>query len=364
MSIQCELRPDRERGPGHGLLYVTGLGPITGPLELALIRNQGTAPYLGRDGLWQATDAWHPAAEPHAEGRTLVIRVGADVVDPIVALPTNVAFRLTLRANGRQQVGTLKLIRPLLGSGAAAPEPAPAPDALSAGRTLGVEEPTPATPPQSALQDALPEPESSAPEPTPPRRRGLRWVIALVALAILGGAAAFAYLSCLVPGLQPASCGTAAQADRPDLARAEPTAPEPPPARPVSCTGMAAAACLDLAEAAFRGKELERARQLYQQAARLGAVAANVRLGRLYDPDHWSTEASPTGNPDWETAAYWYEEAARQGDPEGLISAGRVLCRHATTPFERRRGLQFLHTAKEKGAGTEVQPLINACGGG
>ncbi len=81
----------------------------------------------------------------------------------------------------------------------------------------------------------------------------------------------------------------------------------------------------------------------------------------MYDPEGWSADQSPAPKPDWDTAAYWYEEAARGGDQAGRQGAGRLLCRFGSGDFERGRGLQLLREASQQGA--DVQALIEACGG-
>jgi hypothetical protein len=62
-GIRADLSADRERGPGNGRLRVLGFAAGDDALELSLMRNQGTAPYLGNGGVWQATEEWHPALD-------------------------------------------------------------------------------------------------------------------------------------------------------------------------------------------------------------------------------------------------------------------------------------------------------------
>ena len=53
MPVRCKLQSDRERGPGHAVLTISGLPPIAGSPQLVIMRNQGTEPYLATDGSWQ-----------------------------------------------------------------------------------------------------------------------------------------------------------------------------------------------------------------------------------------------------------------------------------------------------------------------
>ena len=369
MAIKCELGSDKDRGPGHGVLKITGLGTVEAPVDLSLMRNQGTEPYLGLSRAWQGTEIWHQVSDFEDEGDAVVVRVGPDIVDPIVALPSNVAYRLTIAMGASKQAGTLKINRPLLGSTAAAEEAAPLPPPP-------VQEPDPA--PIQAVEPELPaEPivEDEAPPPVTqqpsdlPKPKSLAPVVAVAAvLLLLVGGGAAAYFNCWIPGFGPAACKEEALEDKTaetekakeqlDESKTEQVAKA---VAASSCSGLGAEECYGVAKTAMEKKEIENARQLFQQAARLGSVHANLRVAEMYDPDTWSAEASPEEQPDWETAAYWYEEAARKGDADGQIGAGRVLCKHATDSFEQERGLSFLQKASQQGGGEEIQSLLKEC---
>ena len=352
MAIKCELTSDTDRGPGHGLLKVTGLEPTTGPLDFSLMRNQGNEPFLGRDGTWQGTEVWHSLSEVEDHGGISVIRLGPTIVDPVVGLPPNVAFRVTLATGAGKQAGTLKVSRPLLGSSAAmeaAPPPPPPPPPVKPEPAPPAEpEPAPEPPPAPKPAPPVSKPD---PEPEPPKKSSMPLIVAAAAILLLVGGGSAAWFSCLIPGFGPDTCGA-------DSAK---VTPPPKPEAPKNCNGLDADACYGAATTALEAKDLELARQLYQQATKLGAVPANLRVAEMYDPDTWSAETSPEEKADWETAAYWYEEAARQGNVEGQIAAGRVLCRHAPGSFEQKRGLNFLRAASEQGGGEDVQSLLKEC---
>lgn len=364
-----------------------------------------SAEYLdvkGSEGVWQTEMARIPVEVVAGEGGRPTIRVGPAVVDAMVALG-GTPVRVTLASGeGPDQVGALKIDRELLGSAArdagrgtriatASRPAAAAPAAVAPPETPAVEvrnsvsvEPAPEGP--SAVQLPM-EPEGPAPER---RSRWARLAAGVAGVLLLLGAGVWAYFHCLLPGLAPAGCGVAPAlagpagaggspgASVPPVQDAEPPAttggagpvedpgqaPPPPAEKPVRCVNMGAEECLALADATFQAGDLGRARQLYQSAARLGAVAANVKLARMYDPDGWSASASPAAQADWETAAYWYEEAARAKDVGGLLGAGRLLCRFGRSEIERRRALDFLREARERGAGPEAEALAQACGGG
>lgn len=171
----------------------------------------------------------------------------------------------------------------------------------------------------------------------------------------------------MIPGFEPGSCQTPpVVVPEPDKEpkeeeKTEPEQPKTEPKPTQSCTSIDT--CLAAADAAVKGGKAEDGRQFYQKAARLGSSAANVRIAEMYDPDTWSAATSPEEKPNWDTAAYWYEEAERQNDRGGRIGAGRVLCKYAPDAFQQRRGLEFLRKALEGGAGEDVQALITECEG-
>lgn len=115
MAIKCELTSDKERGPGYGILKIDGFGAADGPIDLSIMRNQGTTPFLGLGQQWQATESWHGVQDVDMVGSSLLIPVGPDVVDPIVNLPTTVAYRLTVAAGTTKQTGVIKVDRPFSG---------------------------------------------------------------------------------------------------------------------------------------------------------------------------------------------------------------------------------------------------------
>lgn len=373
MAIRAELSADKDRGPGYGLLRIAGLGTPGGSIDLSLKCNEVTAPFLGLAGKWQPTEIWHTVTAMTAEGDDLLIPVGPEIVDAIVAQPSRVAYFLTV-ATGVQKLGATLTVHRLLGSGAAADDQAERErlqreaeererqereaerlrrEQEEAERLRREQEE--ATVPAAQRQPA--EAVVAVPEPVPPLQR--RWlsvlIPALVALSV--GAVAGSWYACLIPipGFVPARCTA------PDVVQ-----PVPPPAppgvveSPTSCSGLSADDCVRLAETALSEKRLEPARQLFQQAVQLGAARAGVALGRMYDPETWSATASPAAAADWETAVYWYETAARAGDGAGLLSAGRLLCREAKSDIERRQGLKYLREAETKGSG-EATALIQAC---
>jgi hypothetical protein len=377
VAIRAELSADKDRGPGYGLLRIAGLGAPGGAVDLSLKCNQVTAPFLGLAGRWQATEVWHSVTAMTAEGDDLLILVGPEIVDPIVAQPSRVAYFLTVAAGVQKQGATLTVHR-LLGSGAAADDQAERErlqreaeererqelerqerEAERLRREQAEAERLRREQQEATVLAAQRQAaEAAAPvaEPEPPRRRWLLVLIpALVALSL--GAVAGSWYACLIPipGFVPARCAGAGEVEP-----VPPLQPSPVIESPTSCAGLSADDCVRLAETALSEKRLEPARQLFQQAVQLGAARAGGALGRMYDPETWSATASPAAAADWETAVYWYETAARSGDSAGLLGAGRLLCREAKSNIERAQGLKYLREAEAKGA-AEAKALIQAC---
>jgi TPR repeat protein len=296
-----------------------------------------------------------PAAAPAAG--ELVIRVGPEIVDPIVAQPTTVAYRLTLAAGTTKDSGTLKVSRPLLGSEAASDDRPDRAAEEAAARAAAEAEAA-----RRRAEEAANEPKPIVITPPPVVVEPRRWgpIVALLVLAMIGSVGA-AWLACLLPGIGPARCAG-------EVASIEETADEgetPPAAPPLtsasaSCSGLDAAACLAKAEQALDDGKLEPARQLFQEAAGLGSVEANNRMARMYDPETWNAQTSPVAEPDWETAVYWYEAAAKQNDVGGKAGAGRLLCQHAGTTFERKRAVEYLKAAAESGDAS-AKKLVAEC---
>jgi hypothetical protein len=86
----------------------------------------------------------------------------------------------------------------------------------------------------------------------------------------------------------------------------------------------AEAATAKAGELASQGR-LDYAMLVHQYAARLGSAESAIALGHMYDPDTWSKSTSPMDKPDAETAAYWYEPAAKAGNVEAERRLGKIL---------------------------------------
>lgn len=337
MAIRSELRNDAARGPGYGLIRITGLPVGTEHVRYCLERNQGSLPYLGENGQWQGQEIWHEVGldEAAVEGQSAAFSVGPEVVDPIVEQPQHVMCRLTLDSGVETHTAALKIQRPLLSSKAQAP-PAP-PDPLP----VAAPEPEPAPDRASLPEDAalgvaeVPEPVRG-PEPIElgGERKLWRLAVWLVLPAVALAVAAWLWWDCRIPALPGPNCSGSSAGSTP-----------PADTLPRNCAGLTADACMAAATRVLQAGQLDRARQLLQEAGNLGAVQAHIQLARMYDPTTWAADKSPAGQPDWETAAYWYEEAARAGDREGMLGAGRLYCGNSADAAFRTHGAELLRKA-------------------
>jgi len=377
VAIRTELSADKERGPGYGILKIEGFPAPQDPIDFSLMRNQGSEPYLGQNGLWQATETWLSAERigdlSEGSGGSLLIPVGPTIVNAIVNQSTTVAYRLTLASGTTKDAGTLRIVRPLLGSGAAAPEedapPPPPPEPAPP-------PPAPAIEPAPPIEPPAEQPEITPPEPSPSRSR---WplIAAVLAIVLIAAGIFAAWYTCLIDGFGAPRC-TATSSSSPDVPPEDKAAPpadetaaeteqqsqsedETQTAVKFSCEGLDADDCFDVATEALEQQEALIARERFQDAAGLGSLEANNALARMYDPATWSRETSPVGKPDWETAVYWYERSARQGNLDGRLGAGRLLCEQGSLAFETKQGLQYLKEALEQDDDGTTRELIKAC---
>ena len=337
MALRCELLHDPKRGPGHGLLKVAPLTPAPAVVRFSLMRNQGGNRYLGPEGQWRATSYEHRASAEASEGGVSVT-LGPWFVDAIIEQSPAVLYQLSVTLATGKQDGSLRVNRQrLLGSKAESKTPR-----------------KPLAAPPAAVARAEPEihiappaeidPEGVEPAPAPPASDAST----AAGIRVEGGPkprwkhyAGFVALVLAALGVGNSWWGRI-------------------PTSPKNCTEIKAEDCLALALKALDAKELEPARQFLQEAVGLGATKASLQLAYMYDPHSWSPDTSPAEKPDWELASYWYDKAAREGEREGMIGAGRLYCRFATEAVDLERGLELLRKASAQGD-PGIQELIPIC---
>lgn len=342
MSIRIELSGDRERGPGHGLLRATPFAP-EGAVTLLVQRNQEKQPFLAGDGTWSNQEVWHEIPAVAGDDGSVVLALGPVLVDAIATQPGRVLFQATLRSGGRDEVGRV-ILRSLLPSAAAGARP---------GQEAGVvvhaaaAEPPPPAPEPAPQPVPAPEPEPEFELPPlvvpevrlPPARKPVPVVAVAAVLAVLGLGAAW-YSGMLPFGTEkaaPAAPATSAgPASLPEISAFLQTNP-------------AAAAALEQGRALKAAGKADLALLLFQYAARQGDTAAGIEVAHFYDPDTWTAASSPLPQADAETAAYWYEPAARAGDVEAQRQLGKILTTLSPSGFEHDKGREWLEKAAAAG---------------
>lgn len=366
--IKAELSADPQRGPGHGLIRITGAAPGA-DISFRIESNRRGKEHLQADGSWGNSQVMQSAHAAPGEDGSLLLAVGPTVVDPLVA-GQDMTFRLVLSVDGLDHLGTLGRKGRLLGSGAGGdgtpggmqrvtapppdapwPEPAPEPEPEPA------PEPEP-EPEPVRLPDPAPLPEARAgdgmdlPEPAPASGMWLYIVLGVLALMLVGGAAG-AWYFCLIPGLSGPSCATSGVAGTDEVAPGPADKPElSPAAEPADGSLLARARAMEASG------DLVAARDLYQRAAREGEFEAAKRLARMYDPATWTRDSSPEPEPDWETANFWWEQATGRGDAEALRRAGYNMAKYGFLDIERQKGIEYLERAVEAGD-SEAEALLD-----
>ncbi len=361
MALRLELVADEVRGPGYGLLRVSGGAP-SGPVDLCLQGNQANYGYLAVDGRWQAQEFWHELPPPRIEGPLVMIELGPELMDPVATLPPIVALQARLRWEGREDRGVVKLVRPLYASSAAGTMPSGArntavhgPVATPAAAVAIPESPAADVPPADAPPPEEPIVPPPAPVPAPPPAPARRWPLAaaVVVLLLAAGLGAAYYAGLLTlggPGGEAASAVPVAPGSA-----ATPQEAAPPAIASLADvkryleTGPAADAAAATAAQLVAGGKPDLALLLHQYAARAGRTESSVAVARMYDPDTWTAQSSALPQPDAETAAYWYEAGALAGSVEAQRQLGKILVALNPAGFQRDKGREWLGKAAAAG---------------
>jgi|GEM_PF-1968528 len=96
---------------------------------------------------------------------------------------------------------------------------------------------------------------------------------------------------------------------------------------------------------------------VYHEAAQRDAAMA-AEYARRYDPDTY-TQGGCIAAPHGETAAYWYEKAAEEGDVTSQRQLGKILIQSYPSGILHEQGLQWLRQAAQAGD-TEAQAILQA----
>ncbi len=361
MAIKWELTADAVRGPGFGLLRAEGMPLVSGPVRLWIQRNQGAEPFLGQNRTWVTQPVQHEMPPPEVQDGQTSFVLGPDLVDPIALLPPNCMLLIGLTAEGAKDQGRVT-VRRLLPSVAAG-------EGGSGGAEVVRHDAPPISQPQPEPV-VLPPVETLVVDPPPPPpvvekppKPGLSpMVLGLIAAVLLGGGAAGLYFSGILGGEtkkdEPVREVGAVAAKPVDAAVDGVIDSREALARYLASNPSAEAAFAKAKELDAQGRR-DFAMLVYQHASRQGSADASLTLGRMYDPDTWSKATSPMERPDAETAAYWYEPAARAGNVEAQRRLGKILTALPQGGIQKDKGKEWLTKAAEAGD-AEAKTLLAA----
>lgn len=334
MTIRVDLLALQPSIPGQARLVVKKWQGAEEQLEFSIQRNQDH--YFLQDGRhWSNNAFWFKVARftPSSDGDSLETLVGAEVVDPLLEGSSSSNYRFELRSQDGSQ-SDQGVIRPgpglLLSSSegatrstGASAELSPPLDIprlpeleLAEASAPTVAEPT-VVPAAPASVEPPQVPASAAPEQPQQKKSRLLPVILLLALLILLGAAAGAWLW-LNKDTAPPSASTPPAASESNAVQ-----PETAPVAPCAVENMgslselafvqgcvkqapSSAELLEVIASAKAGKHCGIAQRLYANRSQAGDVEIARAYAREYDPKyHQASECF--AEPDAATAAYWYE---------------------------------------------------------
>lgn len=352
MPLRIDLVYDAERGPGHAIARITGQQAQPERIEMSVLRNSDQF-YLRSDGSWSSSESWLPLPEAAMEGTTLSVRFGPHIVDSIYGAPQHIRFQHMLRLDGMVEPAHVKRAADVRTSGAAGsgrlPDPPPVAPTPPAAAPL-VEPPPPPMP--------APEPQPVAPPPLPPTPMPPAPGGSRMPLLIGGAVALVAVIAAAIWYFT-----RSPEAAAPEPVAATPVTPAAPVAAPPTAGEPESLADINkflsenpppddiyrMGKGLLEKGKPDLAMLLFQNAARGGQKDALLSLARMYDPESWSPQTSPLPAADAETAAYWYEPAAKAGDVFAQRRLGKLLVDLNLSPTQREQGIDWLKKAKEAG---------------
>lgn len=354
--LRIELKAAASGHPGYGELTVRGWPDTADGVELSVQRNQDGR-YLGADGAWGTSPAWHAIDGLAPGAEALVGEVGPWLIDPLMLDP-QMAYMLQLRTPEHSDKGVLRLLGDILSSRAAgnslredakiarAPTAPPVAVPPPVAVTPPAPEPEPVPVPEPPL-DLEPEPEpafdsrlepqveaelvtesmyaESEPRPAAPLKKPgkLPWVLALLVLLIAAGAA-YWYFG-LRSGPDSAAPTAAADSTAGGLCSAASLAANADDLTFIqACLKVkpSSAEVLAVIEAAKQAKRCGVVQRLYAHKAQAGDAAIAFAYAREYDPESHA-KGGCIESADAETAVYWYEIAVAN-DPANQDASQRL----------------------------------------
>ncbi|MET1027673.1 MAG: hypothetical protein ABWY00_10930 [Dongiaceae bacterium] len=362
MAVKAEIFGE---GPGLARIRLSGIDIPAGDCTIQIQRNQSPDSYLGLTGQWQSSpDCWHQLSgrDVTAISGGIEFLIGERLVDPILTVQAQNAFRLSLRSTAGA-VTTTALVpstrQPLLASAARheapaeVPEPIPAPKPVEA--PIAVEAPAPTmtlkADPADHFGAPIREADDREKSPAPAKSRKGLLLGVLAAVVVLGGAAAAAYFYLKPQGQQPAQTAAVAPTEQSTREILQAFMKDNPDA----------AAIVGKADKMKSDGNIDAAVYLYRQGADRGDAHSALQLGILYDPGETVAAAGAPANApangtvntlakSSDTAAFWYGKAADAGLAEAQRRLGNLLTKdHPADSGEFKNGVTLLQAASKQG---------------
>lgn len=330
-QVRVDVQPDA--GPGWARLVLSGAGgpetPDRQSVRMSLQRNQDGR-FLDERSGWSASEVWHVPHGVTQSGADLILRIGPELVDELLADPRTVC-RIQVQAQGDSWAGVLRMGQGIYPSGAAGQSPAAARQIQPPAQD--VQEPAAVAPPEETERK---EPFVAI-RPDPPRRepamRKMPILLLLLLLALLGLAIAW-YAGLLDRWLKEPVVGQQTAAVEGEQPTGLATAPGPCSLQAMRDQTDDLAflqKCVqdnpdtDLVMAIIQaGKDAGRCdliQRLYAHQAQAGNARIALAYAREFDPQTF--EGGCFEQADGQTAIYWYEKSL-QLDPDQNTVAERV----------------------------------------
>jgi hypothetical protein len=341
--------------PGHAVLRLLDLGAQPEGLTLRFERRSGAERFLSENG-WQKSEAWLEPERIERSRDALDFHIGPVVGDVLAGTTVRVA----VREPGIGTVGETVVAWPsMLTSGAYDPSRVVREEAV--GRTTRPSAPPPPPPPEPAPEPAPPPPperivlsplraepliERERAQPTKPARR-VGFVFLLLALAAIAAGVWHFWPWLQVQWQQQvAARPAAAPIEKPLRLEVSEFLAGKPSNEQILAKGRDYLAA---------GKP-DGAFLVWRAAADAGDPPASLAFGGFYDPVT-AMQGSPVPV-NGETAALWYERAARGELPEAMRRLGLLYAKgHTTLPADKAKARDWLKRAADKGDQAAKQEL-------
>lgn len=375
--LKIELLPS-DRGPGFAILSIPAtLGPGA---ALAIQRNQDQK-FLAEGGTWTSTQFWHDLSRMSPAGEGVQAEVGPALVDSMLASPNLVYLGQVKRDGSTAAQPARVLIKSgVLSSSAMGKQAA----IIDSGYNIF------AGPPAAPLSEPVAEPEPApvsetaeqeeVPSPPPLKEKagqgGLSpLVLGLIGLAVLllaglavwwfflrGGGAMPpsdepAMEDMMEPSADEAVVDDASQTSSPQMA-CDVSGATDATVFLQSCVSSEpdADTVIATAGAAEDAGQCEIVRRLLTYVSQKGQNEVAMHYAQQFDPDGFTASAC-FAEADAETAAYWYEGPAANGNVLAQRQLGKLLTADGPDGLEYNRGVELLDEAAAAGDAEAAQAL-------